>query len=510
MAAPHDDTHQLLMNANSDDMHPVKAAAGKGAFTAPVLTNYGAVASPANMQMLQQILKDSRLPQTLVQRLAIDSFPPPSSATYCRVNNYSQLQKKKPNSSYCGNTLSCCFCRWGTLIQEGEVGVVREDAEYSLLDQGYHTFVNFGTEYMGRHRLNVMDVPVTYGACGFVVISEGRIGLLQDGSEYRILAPGMYQWSSPTVRFLASADTCTRQVDLGPYTLITVPDGHVCTSFNNGDLVVLGWNETNNACSDSRTYFLNDPKWTVGTYLPTQTQTDKLPANDLLTKDNVEILMVAMSQWRIVDPRLAVQRCGETMDKIREKVNQIVRATIARIVASTSIGAGPVSGSVSKPIVQAQVAQPANTADGHPANTADGLAQLMQSAAANQHMSQLRENTEQMGIEVIAIFVPEKRMKNDDIRNQVASQAVIGIQAEAERSAADATAYATVKRATAEAESIQLLAKAHADAGAKLGAPDTTAARLALTEVTAKSLSNAKVTLFSGAPGNMPFLLTDK
>ena len=498
------DTARLL-NAGSGDMQPVK----KGA---PANPNYGTdlVASDQHLQQLQRVLKDSRLPQSLLHRLAIDSFPSAGSgASYCRVNNYTQLAMQKPNSSYFGNAIACCLCRWGTLIQEGEVGVVRRDAEYSLLGEGYHSYVNFGTELIGHHRLNVMDVPVTYGACGFVVISEGRIGVLQDGAEYRILAPGLYQWNSPTVRFISSEDTKREKVSLGPYTLITVPDGHVCTSFNNGDLVVLGWNGAGGSegvRTSSRTFFLNDPKWIVGNYLPTQTQTDKLEANDLLTKDNVEILMVAMSQWRIMDPWLAVQRCGETMAKIQDKVNQIVRATIARIVASTSIGAGPVSGGVTKPIVQAQVVGGNENGGGH---SADGLAQLMQSDAANHHMAQLRDNAEQMGIEVIAIFVPEKRMKNSDIRAQVASQAVIGIQAEAERSAADATAYATVKRATAEAESIQLLAKAHADAGAKLGDPTTTAARLALTEVTAKSLANAKVTLFSGAPGNMPFLLTD-
>jgi hypothetical protein len=64
-----------------------------------------------------------------------------------------------------------------------------------------------------------------------------------------------------------------------------------------------------------------------------------------------------------------------------------------------------------------------------------------------------------------------------------------------------------VKAAMAEAESIELLAKAHADAGARLGAPESTAARLALTETTSKVLEGANMTIFSGAPSTIPFML---
>ena len=135
------------------------------------------------------------------------------------------------------------------------------------------------------------------------------------------------------------------------------------------------------------------------------------------------------------------------------------------------------------------------------------LSHLMQSEQATRHMAELTRHMVEMGVEVIGVYVPEKRMKNDDIRQEVAKQAVIGIKAEAERSCADATAYATITAARAEAQAIEELATAHARAGQLLGSPEQTAARLALTEKTAQALSGASVTIFSGSPGQMPFML---
>ena len=522
----------LMQSINGDAGVPLKPVAG------------GDTAARAALASIK--LDVSRLPATLVQRLYKDSFGDVSGSpavgrvtkSYSRIESLATLEMTEPNVDYCGYAFACLFgCQNAELIKEGDVGILRDNESYQLLAPGYHRYSACGTEFVGFSSLNVVDSPVLFGASGFVTVSEGKICVLMVASEFKLLAPGTYQWDSPAVRFVGCADIREREVRLGPYTLVTVPDGEVVVTFDNGDLKMLGWDPAAAAeasgiaavgadrtatAAASRTYFLNDPKWVVGPTLSVQMQTDRLESNDLLSKDNVEIIMVAMSQWRITDPAVAVRRCGADMKKIKDKVNQLVRATIARIVASTSIGAGPVSGHVVKPLVVAGAVvdrdgQPvkagavgdtaSTTAAQEKAEHEKGLAQLMQSDAAVHHMNELRANVGSMGVEVVAVFVPEKRMKNDDIRSKVASQAIIGIQADAERSAADAKAYATVKAATAEAEAIALLAKAHAEAGARLGEPKSTAARLALTEVTAKSLERAKVTVFSGSPGNMPFML---
>ena len=459
--------------------------------------------APPVVDNIELILSRCFLPQNLKQRLRDDSQDP----LYQRIDSVMQLKAELPNSSYCGWSCGCWCCKDTTLVEEGRIGILKDDGQFSLLAPGYHSFSTFGTELLRDCDIGVVNVAVTYGAAGFVTVTEGFIGVLHAGPAFRLLAPGTYQWDSPSVQFMAAVDISVNAAKLGPYTLVTVPEGDVAVTYNNGMLRVLG-NPATSSAGECRAYFLDDPKWELAGMLSLQTQTDRLDSNDLLSKDNVELVMVAMSQWRISDPVLAVTNCAASMRDIRTKVNQLVRATIARIVAGTCIGAGPVSGVASRPVIAAvamDVSDPGKAAAAAPEEA--GLARLMQSEQATHHMAELSASMIEMGIEVISVYVPEKRMKNDDVRQQVAKQAVIGIKADAERSSADARAYATVKAAVAEAEAVALLARAHAEAGANLGDPSSTAARLALTEATSRSLKDAKLTIFSGAPNSLPFLL---
>eukprot|EP00759_Apiculatamorpha_spiralis_P002126 PhF_6_TR10792/c0_g1_i3/m.17352 len=485
---------------------------------------------------LREYLEKLDLPITLKERLVFDAQ---GDANYIRLANVTDIKGRPPNSSWSGWKLSCCLFSVAELIPDGSVGCIIDNGTYDFLRPGYHRYMLCGVRFDGLRSLSTIDTAMTHGPVGFVTISVGNIGVLVVGSEFRLLAPGTYQWISPAVTFKGSVPTRNFSGSLGPYSLVTVPEGSAAITLHHGNLRVLGWSEKDpihsagqapNAAEEvSRTFFLDDANWVYQCFFSLHTQTDRLEGNDLLSKDNVEILMVAMSQWRIINPHLAYQKCDTTMEGIRKKVDQLVRATIARIVAGTCIGHGPVSGSVAHPMVMGQVVQtdgevtPASQDD-------DDLAHLMQSKHATQYMRELTINLNAMGIDVIGVYVPEKQIKNDDTRSEVSKQAVIGIKAEAQRAAADAEAYATVKaakaegdaerqRADAKAYSMITIAKAEADAiretstaqsdaGKRLGAPTETAARLALTERTAKCLENANVTIFSGAPSSIPFMFT--
>lgn len=416
----------------------------------------------------------------------------------------------------------------------------------SFLGPGYHSVPVFGVEVGEQVSLSTLNRVVKCETAGFITITEGNIGVMQLGSEYRLLAPGSYEWDSPVVGNITAVNIRANASQLGPFSLVTVTDGTVAVTYHHGSLRILGWSpeeppvgslaassaarlgSKTSPVGTSRTYFMDDPNWVHKSFLSTQMQTDRLEGNDLLSKDNVELLMVAMSQWRIVNPWLAITQCGPDMDNISTKVDQLVRATIARIVAGTCIGAGPVSGHMTRPI--AQVGREVGSEEGGAGRNDADMAHLMQSSQATIHMAELTHNMQLMGIEVVGVYVPEKRMKNDDTRSEIAKQAIIGIKAEAQRSAADASSYATIKSAQAEAEAeraradakayvtttvaraeaiaIGELAVAHAKAGEQLGVPTTTAARLALSEKTGKIMEGAKVTIFSGAPSTMPFMLT--
>ncbi|CUF54605.1 transmembrane protein, putative [Bodo saltans] len=472
---------------------------------------------------LSAFIPSSHLPRSLKLRLLRDMA---EREQYERLTHISQLRLRQPNASWGTHKFGCFLCQTTFLVDAGKVGMLKENETFSFLDAGYHAYCCAGISFEGTADINTVNRAIVFGSAGFVTVAEGYIGVLMVGADYRLLAAGTYQWENPAVRFEGAVAISDENARLGPFSLVTVAEGQVAATYNNGTLHILGHREL----SGSRSYFLDDPKWLLGAFLSTAVQTDRLEGNDLLSKDNVELLMVAMSEWRIVDPVAAVTHCSPDMDGIRTKVNQLVRAAIARIVAGTNIGAGPVSGSMAKPIVEAVAVAASGHGGKQHVEEAD-LAHMMQSSTAARHMGELSANMAQMGVEVIGVFVPEKRMKNDDIREQVARQAVIGIKADAERSAADARAYAMIaesraaaeaKRqmadaeaysrvtsAKAEAEAIQLVSVAQAEAGQTLGTPESTAARLALTDRTATALAKAKVTIFSGAPSKMPFMLSE-
>lgn len=479
---------------------------------------------------LMLLLARSGLPKKLIDRCLHDVDGRPH---YERVASINDIKARPPNSSYTGTACACCCnCKTGLLVEQGKLGKVNDNGEFVFLAPGYHTISTLGEEYLGEVSTAVYNEPVIHGSSGFVTITEGRIGVLLCGAEYRLLSPGTYYWNSPTVRFEKSVDVTTAVARLGPFSLVSVPSGMCSITYSNGDLRILGDDEntspdgaTHGAAAPSkaafggevqpgttangtlqRTFFLDDPKWNHHSFITKKSQTDRLEGNDLLSKDNVEIIMTAFSNWRVCNPYLAVTECADDMEAIRTKVNSLVRATIARIVAGTNIGHNVTGVTSHDNAAEGQVVGEANNNNDH--NNDGDLAHLMQSDSALGHMKELRTTLGKMGVEILGVYVPEKRMKNDGIREKIASQAVIGIKAESERVSSEASAFSLLVKARAEAEAINEVAKAHAEAGRLLGDPTSTAARLALSEVSAKALANSQVTIFSGAPDQMPFMFT--
>ena len=110
---------------------------------------------------------------------------------------------------------------------------------------------------------------------------------MQLGSEFRLLAPGTYEWNSTMVVDVQAVDITTAVSQLGPYTLLTTPQGKAAVTYHHGTLRILGLPETRprgapessaacdhvNASAVSRTFFMDDPNWVHKGFLSTQMQT---------------------------------------------------------------------------------------------------------------------------------------------------------------------------------------------------------------------------------------------
>lgn len=432
-----------------------------------------------NCENINDIINKYNLPENLKKRMLQDCL---DNKYISRVETFTFTE---PNSSYNEYKFLSwsCFGKLGIFVPNGSFGILLNEDNITFLNKGYHIAKYLGSEYIGCKALSsVIDKPFMYGSKGIINVSSEKILVVSIKSEYKILPYGLYEWDSSYVKIIDCVSFDTEQItNIGPYKLLSVFNGTVATTYNNGKLVILGIDD------NIRTYFLDDPKWFVKGYISKSVQVTKLEGNDLLSKDNVELLMNAIAEWKIIDPEKAIIECGETMEIITNKVSQLFRATIARIVSGTNISSSS-TGGVSQQIV---IAQPVNFNE-----DISDLSHLMQSTVATKHMAELATNMNAMGIYVVGIYIPEKRMKNDDIRKQIANQAVIEIKALAERSSADASAYALIKGAEAKAQSEKMATIMKAEAEKEIAVLQSKRiieiANAEATQITIKANSTAK------------------
>ncbi|ATZ80211.1 hypothetical protein BMW23_0152 [Bodo saltans virus] len=336
------------------------------------------------------------LPANLLNRMRQDSA---KNEYFRKVEQFNFIEPNSNYKEYMWSVLT--FGKICVLVSSGSVGILCEGEKIYFLDEGYHSFSSFGTIFLGERKINIVDNAIVCGSSGFVTISQDHIGVMLVKSEYKILPPGSYQWNNPYVSFKTSIQINEQNIKIGPYQLISVVDGTVAITYKNGKLNILGENDS------ERIFFLDNPNWIVHGYLDLGTQISKLEDNDLLSKDNVEIVVTAIAEWKIVNSKKAIIECGRSMKEITEKVTQLFCATISRIVANINIDC---------------LSTETNTQDinnGISQQTTTSILSLMQSTVAKKYMTELSTNMNQIGIKVIEIYAPEKHMKNDDVRHHV-------------------------------------------------------------------------------------------
>lgn len=208
-----------------------------------IFTSTSASAASVREQLIRNLAR-TKFPPKLIARIIQDAEGAPF---YERVDGVQNIRAIAPNSSYLSSCcLTTCFtCNQGFLVEEGTFGLVKIDSDFCFAAPGWHTVSDFGSEYLGTTKTNIVNKAVTHGPSGFVTITNDRIGvLLVGGGQYRLLFAGTYWWdNSPSVRFEGAVDITQPHAKLGPYSFVTCPGPGICVAtLHNGDLKILGWN----------------------------------------------------------------------------------------------------------------------------------------------------------------------------------------------------------------------------------------------------------------------------
>lgn len=138
-----------------------------------------------------------------------------------------------------------------------------------------------------------------------LTVPHGMIGYATDMGRPMLLPPGLHSWKSETIRFekMYRLDD-SPIISVGPYTLLTVDEGYIAITTDNGKQVLL---------DGGMTHLLTHSKWKFEQFINMKIQTEDLRGVNVSTADNILMSIDATIVWKIQDAEKAAIMVTETM-----------------------------------------------------------------------------------------------------------------------------------------------------------------------------------------------------
>merc|ERR1719171_2410128 len=205
-------------------------------------------------------------------------------------------------------------------VKQGHVRpALHSDGRYYFYGPGVHRISRIFIT--ASDDISLTESRIEHGNCAIVTVPQGFVGLALDRGQPILLAPGLHQWKSDTLKMQQLIDLSTDVIRLGPFTLLTVDEGYSAITQDNGKQRVL---------PGGSTYMLTHRNWKFEKLISLKIQTDDLGPFRASSADNVVLETTATVNWRVQDPHLAARMAADTM-------SSYVDGKAARVVG---VGAG--------------------------------------------------------------------------------------------------------------------------------------------------------------------------
>lgn len=162
-----------------------------------------------------------------------------------RVSTEADLVLVTPNSTRATNTMmGMLLCPCSCFFQGFEVpsGCIKKGydgrGEYFFFGPGVHQ-LNDPYFTVDKDVLPIMLPSIVHGDRTIVTIMQGFIGYCTERGQPVLLPPGMHQWKSSTLKFERLIDLNQPVIELGPWTLLTIDQGYMAVTQDNGKQVIL-------------------------------------------------------------------------------------------------------------------------------------------------------------------------------------------------------------------------------------------------------------------------------
>ena len=317
-------------------------------------------------------------------------------------------------------------------------------------------------------------------------------------------------------------------IRLGPYTLITVEQGYVGVTQDNGRQVML---------DGGNVYLLTHKNWKFEKIVSIKINTDELKRIEAASADNVVLVVDATVLWRISDVETAVRMSEETMradgsdprsgelNKLRDGVLKQALASMAAFVGTINFSDKLAASALNQRMRddQGSVVQAKAVSSATEATVADVDAySIYNSDKLRDAMTHANETTRSYGVEIISINIISAIPKDDTLQRSLAAGAVAAAESQTLETTAQGKSRALQIEAAAQAKQTLILAQADADAeilraqGAKeaadLLATNPVSGDLAKIERTGIALSgngNNSSFFFGAQPQELGYLLAN-
>jgi hypothetical protein len=230
-----------------------------------------------------------------------------------RVDSEKELALVPSNSTpwmnSCLRTLCCPLSYFGCLktftvpnacLKRGTDG----RGNYFFYGPGVHCILDPWYKLDDGH-VNFATGSIPHGDRTIVTVPQGFIGYCTELGQPVLLPPGLHQWRSSVLQFVSFVDLTDSVIPLGPWTLLTIDQGYMAVTQDNGRQVIL---------DGGSVYLLTHRNWKFERFISTKIQTNELKRIEAASADNVVMLVDATVLWFIDDVETAVRMSAETMD----------------------------------------------------------------------------------------------------------------------------------------------------------------------------------------------------
>jgi regulator of protease activity HflC (stomatin/prohibitin superfamily) len=325
--------------------------------------------------------------------------------------------------------------------------ILDEQNNYLLAKPGVHLQSSLFSHFIAQYDLNQQKY-INHGDRHIVLIDEGYVGLAWHDGQPVILPDGIHSWTSQTMRFCKQFSLGEPVIKLGPYTLVTVNDGYVGVSQDQGEIKVL---------EGGQPHILTHAMWKFDYFLPLRVQTDEFVIQNISSADNLFMKVKASVVWRVDDAMLVRTNLTlgkglqtytgkQVMERLKQNVFKQAKACVSKFTATVNY-----TDTFHATAQFASDQQGRRGSDGGQRSGPSMDNPFFDKAKLSRTLGLANAITREYGVVVMAIDVVEASPRDAELRNVLTR----GAQA-----AADALQLARVKRGQAHAAKVKAESKA--------------------------------------------------